>query len=367
MPGYSRLPLTLLLAGAATIATAGDIHDFAIHGVADDASRYILMTSDNKWANNTVPWYYNPANAPLSESDFLTAMNGATSTWQAASGITFQYMGTTTQALSNANDDKLVVGWMEQSQFIANYGDVAGYGSIWWDGYNITDGEVALNAGGVGVTNPSDLQGLLTHELGHILALNHSDVQDSVMYANPYNTLEFMRTLRADDISAITSLYPVTTTGTTTDTTTGTTTGTTTDTTTGTTTDTTTALATLAFDVQSNYAVGSTLAINLTETGGAGSTGPLNDMWLAILTPSGALLYVDATGSFTGTPTARYSNVGIESSFTFNTLSLTVPAGIGGTYTLYAVYVSPGANPLTGGTSVFRSSLASAAITLANQ
>ncbi len=51
------------------------------------------------------------------------------------------------------------------------------------------------------------LGALLTHEMGHMLAIKHSDKQNAVMFASPYNSYAFQNTLRGDDAAACASLY----------------------------------------------------------------------------------------------------------------------------------------------------------------
>lgn len=55
--------------------------------------------------------------------------------------------------------------------------------------------------------NAMDLRGLATHEFGHALGLDHSDIRAATMYASAINRGQHMRTLDADDISGGESLY----------------------------------------------------------------------------------------------------------------------------------------------------------------
>lgn len=332
----------LLTSGAGHAASDGD---YSFNAVDGHAARYALMGNlgNARWADNIVPWYYNPSGAPLSESDALGAIQAAAATWAAAGEVTFQYMGTTDQALSGASDDKLVIGWVDGPTFTSQYGDYSGFASIWWSATTIIDGEMILNAGGDGMDDPNLLQGLITHEIGHLLGIDHSDVQESVMFANPYNSAEFMRTLRTDDLAALALLYPgggATDSGTTSP---------------------PAASATIAFSgLQPSYAAGDALDIQLSEAGD-GSTAV--DLWFAIGLPNGALLFATQSG-LAAQPAPLYSGVTVEPSLTFSLLRLTVPAGIGGDYTLYAVYTPSGIDPLSGG--ALHSNLAVARMTLGN-
>ena len=341
---------TTTLLASTLLLTSSQIHaahddDFSAHSVDDHAGRYILMDGlgDSRWPDGVVPLYYNPTGAPLSQSDAVAAIEGAAAAWNAAGGVSFQYMGITDQALSNTYDDKVVIGWMDGTNFRATFGDASGYASIWWSGSNIIDGEVVFNIDGGGTDNAADLQGLATHELGHLLGIFHSDVQESVMFANPYNTAEFMRTLRDDDLNALAMLYPATS-------------GNGGD-------DSTSTGATLAFSgLNDHYAAGDTLDVQLREMGDGTTAG---DLWFAIQLPSGALLFV-TQGGFSAQPGPLYSSVTIHPDLTFSLMNLSVPSGIGGEYTFYALYTTAGGDPLSGGASVFLSNIATGRVTLGN-
>ena len=54
-----------------------------------------------------------------------------------------------------------------------------------------------------------DVDTVMTHELGHAIGLNHSNLQASVMFANPYNSYEYQRTLRGDYANGCAALYGV--------------------------------------------------------------------------------------------------------------------------------------------------------------
>ena len=47
----------------------------------------------------------------------------------------------------------------------------------------------------------------MTHEIGHAIGLSHSNQSASVMYANPYHSVNYMRTLRGDDAEGCAALY----------------------------------------------------------------------------------------------------------------------------------------------------------------
>lgn len=47
----------------------------------------------------------------------------------------------------------------------------------------------------------------MTHELGHVIGVGHSNVSASVMFADPYHDVAYMGILRGDDANACADLY----------------------------------------------------------------------------------------------------------------------------------------------------------------
>lgn len=56
----------------------------------------------------------------------------------------------------------------------------------------------------------TDIQNALTHELGHLVGLGHSDVRESTMYLNADDGELHKRDLENDDIEGLCSIYPLT-------------------------------------------------------------------------------------------------------------------------------------------------------------
>jgi hypothetical protein len=73
-----------------------------------------------------------------------------------------------------------------------------------------------LNAGGPYMNCPdsgcpegfSDLQSILTHEIGHFLGIGHSEYPEATMFGESDRTSVGMRTLAQDDIDAVCDIYP---------------------------------------------------------------------------------------------------------------------------------------------------------------
>lgn len=57
------------------------------------------------------------------------------------------------------------------------------------------------------LTSSSDAQAIVTHELGHLLGLTHSDQPRSIMFSNPYHSTAYQTLPKGDDYAACALLY----------------------------------------------------------------------------------------------------------------------------------------------------------------
>jgi hypothetical protein len=183
---------------------------FLLFGAGAMTTAY--STLGHKWAVQQVPYYINPANKYMSETAALSAIQAAASNWSAQSNanILLYYMGRTSGASISANGRNEVF-FRDESNGL--YGQTY----VWWDGTGAlieTDtvfytGGYTFLAGGIACAGGAlYLQDAATHELGHALGLGHSSVSTASM--NPYMnacTTSF-RTLDADDLAGVESLYP---------------------------------------------------------------------------------------------------------------------------------------------------------------
>ena len=155
-----------------------------------------------RWANGKITWYYNPAAQPtfMSTDEALAVIQKSMSTWESVCGVKWTYAGITTKSTNSTGDGTTVFGWGDAN------GYNGGYTTIRWNGSkNLIESDLEMSSSGIKSTGA--FQGIANHELGHQLGLDHSDVSESIMFANPYKTASYMMTLRADDISGCVGLY----------------------------------------------------------------------------------------------------------------------------------------------------------------
>lgn len=160
---------------------------------------YVLWPYAPKWDGAVMPWKYNPSGQPatVTTDSMLAMINADMAKWEKVCGIHFQYQGTTSAA-PTLNDGSNVIGWASAKGY-------DGYTQYWYSNYKFTDVDVRLDP--TRLTNPTYIEAILTHELGHAVGLDHSDQNESTMFANPYHTYEYQLTLRNDDAAGCVALY----------------------------------------------------------------------------------------------------------------------------------------------------------------
>ena len=160
-----------------------------------------------KWATSEIKYYYNHANAPssLTKSQVEGIIKTSMSRWSTVCGIKFTYMGETTAPFTAGKKDGInTITW----------GDAGGASGVtysyWSTARNsqqmlLVESDIDMNI--AQIRDAVTYEGVMNHELGHMLGLNHSDVSESIMFANPYHSVQYLLTLRNDDILGCKGLY----------------------------------------------------------------------------------------------------------------------------------------------------------------
>lgn len=161
------------------------------------------------FAGGIVHWRYNDANRPVgivaSATEALQRIQAGMDKWSAACNVHFVYDGTTTQnpdlvPPAHTFDGVNVIGWTAQGY--SGQTGVAGVGAV-GPPWQMVEADIALNY----QYNPA-LDKTILHELGHMLGLDHSDVNNVVMSGPPSSSYGTQGTLQPDDINGCLSLYP---------------------------------------------------------------------------------------------------------------------------------------------------------------
>jgi hypothetical protein len=170
------------------------------------------------WDDGTVDYWINP-NFPEEEvgerSHQIDLLRGAADAWtnQTRADFAFRLRGTTERAVVNLRDGRNVVFWADTDGGDALAATVVGptrTGGLAWDMvfFSQTFGNDNFWVGhgepsGVGL----DLLGVATHEFGHALGLDHTNVQAATMAAVIIGRGLPLRTLEEDDRAGAESVY----------------------------------------------------------------------------------------------------------------------------------------------------------------
>ncbi len=179
---------------------------------AGDVEKY-LTYGWNGWSGRVIHWRYNDTDRPASIVASATAAVGriqlAMSRWSAVCNIQFVYDGTTTSAASLASGTRDGVNAIAWGSLSGNTTGVTYVGASGFTGsaFTIDEADMVINS----QFNPN-LDAALSHEVGHLLGLKHSNQEGAVMSGpntapDPSTAYTSLTVLQADDIAGCRSLY----------------------------------------------------------------------------------------------------------------------------------------------------------------
>lgn len=212
---FARWAVALAVAACAGIAGAQATTDFVLTPKSGETKFRFSYDPLAAWPS-TLFWSYNPSGAPPQFADasiVANAMQMAIGTWRSACNIDAAYAGTTSvdpehSILDQENGpqpDKInVLGWRTTPAGIAGY--TVGYSAPSANGiWPIIDSDVVVDPAKLPAAD--QLQRLLLHEFGHVLGVNHSQFENTLMSGPPYSNYNTMNTLSTDDVRGCRCLY----------------------------------------------------------------------------------------------------------------------------------------------------------------
>jgi hypothetical protein len=152
--------------------------------------------------------YINPQNADVTASEAEAALQSMMGMWNAHGGFQFLYGGRVGDT-NIGHDGRSVIMFRNESGggLAATYAWSVGDSLVEAD-VVFWDGAYRFFTGSSGCSGGMYIEDVAAHELGHAAGLGHSDDPDATMYpqASSYCSQDW-RTLAADDIAALQSLY----------------------------------------------------------------------------------------------------------------------------------------------------------------
>jgi hypothetical protein len=170
------------------------------------------------WPNSTLSYNYNPANQPvnLTTDEVLSAIQTAAARWSSMCNISFQYKGMTSAAGTypilgllikgpTVTDDILTISWQPQSR--PAMGSYPAFTFVVSNNASklILSADTILSSSAA--WDLTKLDGVMTRELAKGLGIGGSDVPSSITSLSSVSDINYMRTLRGDDVAACTALY----------------------------------------------------------------------------------------------------------------------------------------------------------------
>lgn len=191
---------------------------FALVSLASPAWAFVTLKGygggDIYWNTSSIKWYLHPNGSSDATFDQVqNAIADAFGAWAAPSCFTksFVYSGTRTYDPG----DGVYISFVENN-WDPTVDGAAAYAMTWksWGGQVITNGVIVFNGEDIHwsvaddlspMSMLSDIQGVATHELGHIVGLDHTRVREATMFFSG-GGLD-MRSLEPDDENGLCYIY----------------------------------------------------------------------------------------------------------------------------------------------------------------
>jgi MYXO-CTERM domain-containing protein len=191
----------------------------AIPAVAGTAGAYSYMGA--KWRSLPVPYKVDlNSSQELGRETTRQVVEASFAAWgqPACSAFRATFAGEVSGAVANPNDNQNYLLWRYSSwgRELGGSGTIGVTLPVWYTGSGggtMVDADIQFNGVDYNwTTNPRswgdvDAQSIVTHEIGHLLGLNHSSDPSATMYFS-YQGGTSGRTLAADDVSGVCFIYP---------------------------------------------------------------------------------------------------------------------------------------------------------------
>lgn len=177
--------------------------------VADSASAYVLLSPRRTWASTPVSVrVYQTGNNSIDDGDGgVSAVVNAIKTWGVVNSSS-----TNQQAVRGTAPATIM---LNTNGHICNGSCLAATLTGYYTGNTIYDADVYTNtkykfysSGETDACNSEfDIEGIMVHEVGHVIGIGHSNVAGATMYPSISSCNTSARSLSSDDIAARDDLY----------------------------------------------------------------------------------------------------------------------------------------------------------------
>lgn len=177
--------------------------------VAQSAQAYVLLSPRRTWASTPVfvPVYQQGNNSVADGSGGVNATVNAVKVWgmvNSASTPTAAVRGVAPATIMLNNNGRICNGSCLAATLTGYYS-----GSTIFDADVYTNTKYKYYSSGEadGCSGEFDIEGIMVHEVGHVIGIGHSNVAGATMYPSVSSCNPNNRTLEADDIAAKNDLY----------------------------------------------------------------------------------------------------------------------------------------------------------------
>ncbi len=176
---------------------------------AEPAMAYVLLSPRRTWATVPVPVrVYTVGNSTINDGNGgVTATVNAVKAWSVVGSGTTNSRAVRGQAPATIelnNNGRICTGSCLAATLIGYY-----TGNIIYDADVYTNTRYSFTSSGEtdGCSGEFDMDGIMVHEVGHVIGIGHSNVAGATMYPTVSSCNFNNRTLEADDRAAMTDLY----------------------------------------------------------------------------------------------------------------------------------------------------------------
>ncbi|HYH08893.1 MAG TPA: matrixin family metalloprotease [Thermoanaerobaculia bacterium] len=176
---------------------------------AEPAMAYVLLSPRRTWASTPISVrVYTAGNSTINDGDGgVTATVGAIKAWSVVSSATTNQRavrGSAPSTIELNNNGKICTGSCLAATLTGYYSGSTIYDA---DVYTNTRYSYTSSRETDGCSGEFDMDGIMVHEVGHVIGIGHSNVAGATMYPTVSSCNINNRTLEADDRAAMTDLY----------------------------------------------------------------------------------------------------------------------------------------------------------------